>query len=142
MTTENIITNLQDYMFTSDNLSRLTKHMIQLDLKPKQKTPLLDTNDQPISKTNENNKQTHFHKVTKDKAAPKKETIYRPRQKDSLFWCFYILKNGFSNYEMEINNQYFVVEKTEKFKYIDLIRKNKDIWIRHSLKSITSFMQF
>jgi hypothetical protein len=137
MTTENIITNLQDYMFTSDNLSRLTKHMIQLDLKPKQKIPLLETNEQPIVKTNENNKQTHFRKLVKETVAPKKETIYRPRQKDSLFWCFYILKNGFSNYEMEINNQYFVVEKTEKFKYIDLIRKNKDILKLHKIKPLT-----
>ena len=68
---------------------------------------------------------------------PKKETIYKPRQKDSLFWCFYILKNGFSNYEMEINNKYFVVEKTEKFKYIDLIRKNKDLLKLHKIKPLT-----
>ena len=37
---------------------------------------------------------------------------------------------------MEINNQYFVVEKTEKFKYIDLIRNNKDILKIHKIKSI------
>ena len=73
----------------------------------------------------------------KPKFISKKETIYRPRQKDSLFWCFYILKNGFSNYEMEINNQYFVVEKTEKFKYIELIRKNKDILKIHKIKPLT-----
>ena len=138
--TEEIITNLHDYMFTSDNLSSLTKHMIQLDLKPKQKIPLLESNEQPIVKpneSNENTKQTHFRKVVKDKVVPKKETIYKPRKKDSLFWCFYILKNGFSNYEMEINNQYFVVEKTEKFKYIDLIRKNKDILKLHKIKPLT-----
>jgi len=138
--TEEIITNLHDYMFTSDNLSSLTKHMIQLDLKPKQKIPLLESNEQPIvkpNKSNENTKQTHFRKVVKDKVVPKKETIYKPRKKDSLFWCFYILKNGFSNYEMEINNQYFVVEKTEKFKYIDLIRKNKDILKLHKIKPLT-----
>jgi hypothetical protein len=63
--------------------------------------------------------------------------IYKPKQKDSLFWCFYILKNGFSNYEMEINNQYFVVEKTQKFKYIELLRKNKDIIKIHKIKPFT-----
>jgi hypothetical protein len=63
--------------------------------------------------------------------------MYRPKQKDSLFWCFYILKHGFSNYEMEINNQYFVVEKNEKFKYIDLLRKNKDILKIHKIKPLT-----
>ena len=37
MATEAIITNLQDYMFTSDNISRFTKHMIPIGLKPTQK---------------------------------------------------------------------------------------------------------
>ena len=63
--------------------------------------------------------------------------MYKPKQKDSLFWCFYILKNGFFNYEMEINNQYFVVEKKEKFKYIELLRKNKDILKIHKIKPLT-----
>ena len=39
MIKENIITELQDYMFTSDNLGRFTKHMIQINLKPKQSQP-------------------------------------------------------------------------------------------------------
>jgi hypothetical protein len=38
---------------------------------------------------------------------------------------------------MEINNQYFVVEKNEKFKYIDLLRKNKDILKIHKIKPLT-----
>jgi hypothetical protein len=65
------------------------------------------------------------------------DTTYKPRQKDSLFWCFYILKNGYFNYEMEINNQYFVVEKAEKFKYIEMIRKNKDLIKLHKIKPFT-----
>ena len=66
-----------------------------------------------------------------------KETRYRPKQKDSLFWCFYILKNGFSNFEMEINNQHFVIEKNEKFKYIEILRKSKDILKIHKIKPLT-----
>lgn len=62
-----------------------------------------------------------------------KEVFYNPKQKDTLFWCFYIFKHGYSNYEMEINNRYFVVEKEEKFKYIDLIRKNKNILKIHKI---------
>jgi hypothetical protein len=38
---------------------------------------------------------------------------------------------------MEINNKYFVVEKTEKFKYIELIRKNKNILKLHKIKPFT-----
>lgn len=161
MATEAIIANLQDYMFTSDNISRFTKHMIPIGLKPTQKkhyeepitkivtknieeklvTKLVTKNieektvTKPVTKIIEEKTVTKL--VTKPKFISKKETIYRPRQKDSLFWCFYILKNGFSNYEMEINNQYFVVEKTEKFKYIELIRKNKDILKIHKIKPLT-----
>ena len=147
MTTEEIITNLQNYMFTSDNISRLTKHVSQIDLKPKQKKQLYVEHDKhkninpvPFCKLVKDItvKDITVKDITvKDKIIHKKETIYKPRQKDSLFWCFYILKNGFSNYEMEINNQYFVVEKTEKFRYIELIRKNKDILKIHKIKPLT-----
>jgi len=131
-TKENIIIELQDNMFTSDNLVRFTKHMIQNDLKPKQGRHL----------TSFVNVEKNVEKLTVDKCVKKKvfsenDKIYKPKQKDSLFWCFYILKNGYSNYEMEINNQYFVVEKNEKFKYIELIRKNKDILKIHKIKPLT-----
>ena len=135
MATEAIVANLQDYMFTSDNISRFTKHMIPIGLKPTQKKHY----EEPITKNIVTKLviQVPIQAPIKPKFIKVKETIYRPRQKDSLFWCFYILKNGFSNYEMEINNQYFVVEKTEKFKYIELIRKNKDILKIHKIKPLT-----
>ena len=86
-----------------------------------------------------NNKEKMVNNIVKKKSEIKrqKETMYRPKQKDSLFWCFYILKYGLSNYEMEIHNQYFVVEKNEKFKYIDLLRKNKDLLKMHKIKPLT-----
>jgi len=37
----------------------------------------------------------------------------------------------------EINNKYYVVEKENKFMYIDLIRKNKDILKLHNIKPFT-----
>ena len=143
MTTNQLIANLQDYMFTVDNISTLTKHMIQIDLKPKQKTQLFfEPIEKHIEKHIEKPIEKHIEKpienpIKKPTNILKKETIYKPKQKDSLFWCFYILKNGFSNYEMEINNQYFVVEKKEKFRYIELIRKNKDILKIHKIKPFT-----
>ena len=122
ITKGNIIFDLQDYMFTSKNIQRYTKHMIQIDIKPKSVTV------EKMDKLIQPQKQI-FEK--------KKDTIYKPKQKDSLFWCFYILKNGFSNYEMEINNQYFIVEKNEKFKYIEILRKNKDLLKIHKIKPLT-----
>jgi hypothetical protein len=142
-----ILSDLQDYMFISKNIDRYTKHIItfnKTDIMPKSS---LKNIKQIIDKNVVSKKQINGDKIKKaddpykvvktNKYERKKETVYRPRQKDSLFWCFYILKNGFSNYEMEINNQYFVVEKNEKFKYIDLLRKNKDILKIHKIKPFT-----
>jgi len=151
----NIITELEDYMFTSINIDRLNKHMIHVDLKPKsslkyipsvsitsiEKTDRTDRTDR-IEKIDrkeqiEQNIKIKENKKIENKIPKKIETMYKPRQKDSLFWCFYILKNGFFNYEMEINGQYFVIEKKEKFKYIELIRKNKDLLKLHKIKPLT-----
>jgi hypothetical protein len=153
----NLIVDLQDYMFTSTNMNRYTKHMIQLtDTKPKsslkhikeclRKSDYVNDNPNNKFKTNNNNNNNNNNKnknknnvnaIYKPERKQKMEPMYQPKQKDSLFWCFYILKNGFSNYEMEIINQYFVVEKTEKFKYIELIRKNKDLLKLHKIKPFT-----
>jgi hypothetical protein len=125
------IEELQDYMFTSKNLTRYTKHMIN-------NKPVNVKNKDYITSNTENKYIKKQFKETQLK--PKNiisEKVYKPKQKDSLFWCFYILKHGYSNYEMEINNQYFVIEKTEKFKYIDMLRKNKDLIKLHKIKPFT-----
>ena len=134
----NIISSIQDYMFTSKNLTRYTKHMIQIELKPKSSLKNIQR-DKNYDKDKDKDKRIVQKYITEKCNTEKKviDSIYRPKQKDSLFWCFYILKNGYSNYEMEINNQYFTVEKTEKFKYIDTIRKNKDILKIHKIKPFT-----
>jgi len=106
--------------------------MIQIDMKPRSKFKNIEPRiNQSINNTKFNQQKTNENTVKV------KDSIYRPKQKDSLFWCFYILKHGYSNYEMEINNQYFTVEKTEKFKYIDMLRKNKDILKIHKIKPFT-----
>lgn len=136
--TINIINSLQDYMFTSKNLTRYTKHMIQIDIKPKSTFKNIEPRfNRAINNPVINNPVINNQVKPNEKTVKEKDTIYRPKQKDSLFWCFYILKHGYSNYEMEINNQYFTVEKTEKFKYIDMLRKNKDILKIHKIKPFT-----
>jgi hypothetical protein len=133
-----LLVDLQDYMFTSNNINRYTKHMIQNVLEPKSSTiNIKQINKEQINKKPINKEQINKEQINKSVKEKKKETMYKPKQKDSLFWCFYILKNGFFNYEMEINNQYFVVEKNEKFKYIEILRKNKDILKIHKIKPLT-----
>ena len=146
LSSKTIFSDLQDYMFTSNNLNRFTKHIIQININPT--ASLKNINDKNDNDKNDNNKNKPTHnnlenshiKPTNKSTSEKKymkETIYKPKQKDSLFWCLYILKHGYSNYEMEINNQYFTVEKREKFKYIELLRQNKEILKIHKIKPFT-----
>jgi len=137
MAATNIIDRVQDYMFTSNNLVRLTtKHIIHktpsLDVTPTPmpsiKPPMVRIPSIPIQIVKQPIKQLPIKQQTEK---------YYPKQKDTLFWCFYILKHGYFNYEMEINNNYFVVEKTEKFKYIEMLRKNKEILKIHKIKPYT-----
>ena len=48
------------------------------------------------------------------------DTLFYPYERDKLFWSFYIMQNGMSNYEM-INNK-FTHEKKKKFELVDIIR--------------------
>ena len=98
----NVVAELQDYMFTGDNLKQFNKYS--------QNTKRLnrDNKDKFVSSNAEKEKETQIEKV--------KDDIYKPFQTDSLFWCFYILKYGLSKYEMEVGNQNFPIEKAEKFK--------------------------
>jgi hypothetical protein len=119
----NVVEELQDYMFTNKNLIEFNKDNFNLDVIDK-----CDTNAIVNYKNNAtNDKYINDKKNTNVKKNEITENIYKPRQADSLFWCFYILKYGYSKYEMEIGNQHFTIEKTEKFKYIENLRKKKDI---------------
>ena len=64
-----LFNNLNKYMFTNENIIRYTN--INPDLKINEKSLV---NKQKVSKCKTNN--------------------FVPRQKDVLFWCFYIILNG------------------------------------------------
>lgn len=60
-------------------------------------------------------------------------SFFTPRQKNSLFWCLYIIVNGLSGYEYEKN--YFTTEQEFKVKTIEQIKKgeNKQILKEHKM---------
>jgi len=120
----NVVEDLQDYMFTSQNLARFTKDIL--------------SNLEPVNISNIHEKMSKIEKIVKTKSTAD-NNIYKPLKKDSLFWCFYILKYGYSKYEMEVGSQYFTVEKTEKFKYIELLRckENKDLLKINKIKPLS-----
>jgi hypothetical protein len=120
----NVVAELQDYMFTGDNLKRFNKNnfgLIGQNAKKSNREKFVSSN---------------VEKEKEMKTDKQKDDIYKPFQTDSLFWCFYILKYGLSKYEMEVGNQHFPIEKTEKFRYIELFRTKKDILKINKIKPL------
>ena len=127
--TEQLLTDLQSHMFSIKNLTQFTKYNTDninniKNRDKKQKSHL-------FSRFNRNN-----NNITKINNPVKKMEIFEPKEKDTLFWCFYVLTDGFGKYDM-LGNQQFVEEKQLKFKYIDLIRSKKDILKMHKIRPIT-----
>lgn len=52
-----------------------------------------------------------------------KDEIFYPRENDSLFWCFYLIKYGDIQYELSSKN--LIEEKKIKIAYIEKMRENK-----------------
>tara|TARA_B110000261_G_scaffold119309_1_gene133080 strand:- start:1321 stop:2004 length:684 start_codon:yes stop_codon:yes gene_type:complete len=66
------------------------------------------------------------YSYTNEKPLSKQEsTTYVPRQKDTLFWCFFIVMHGFDEYEL-CKCSSFKKEKDFKIASVELIRKNAD----------------
>jgi hypothetical protein len=105
-----VLKNLQDYMLDDENIDRALKMKMDTHVN-KEKTPI------------------NFVK-------PKK-SLFIPREKDTLFWCFYIIKNGDVKYET-LYNKNEVIEKQIKITYIEKIRKEKQTLKIYKFDSITS----
>ena len=60
-----------------------------------------------------------------------------PSHKDTLFWCFYIIKYGVQAY-FTLGNRQFIVEKQEKISAIELLREKKELLKQHKIKPFTS----
>jgi hypothetical protein len=57
-------------------------------------------------------------------AQEKCSEMFFPKERDQLFWCYYVLVNGFGAYEM-LDTHRFTVEKNEKLKCVELIRLHR-----------------
>ena len=78
--------------------------------------------------------------VIKNKNKSKNEKtdfIFIPKEKDSLFWCFYIMKNGEHSYNM-IDYKNLIVEKKIKIEYIERIRKEKQLLKTYKFSTLTN----
>jgi len=64
------------------------------------------------------------------------DAIFEPREKDSLFWCFYIMKHGQTAYDM-LDHRNFIIEKKVKIEYVEKIRTDKQQIKLHKFATLT-----
>ena len=87
------------------------------------------------------NKQNDFffngnqNKNDKHDKNDKKENFISINDKDTAFWCFYILNYGIESYN-DLYNKKFVTEKEIKIKTIEKIKKNPQLLKNFKLKPV------
>ena len=69
----------------------------------------------------------------------KNNQLFIPKYKDTLFWCFYIIRNSFADYAL-IGNQSFKIEKETKIACIEYLRTKKELlkknkWKRNNIET-------
>lgn len=79
-----------------------------------------------MSKLNSFNAEKVTEKVTKT-------NLFIPNEKDKLFWCFYVILNGYDMYELNHTNS-FSIEKQIKIETVEKLKKIKDILKHLKLK--------
>lgn len=105
------IKSLEHYMFTANHIMDLCDEVVERNEK-KNKMNTVKANNGPKHKN---------------------DIFFIPKEKDTLFWCYYILINGLSNYEMLFNNT-FKEEKEQKINFIEKLRNHKDILKKYKFK--------
>ena len=103
------LSELQHYMFTKNHIMNLC----------------FDYNEK--SKKIVNNLQINSVKNNK------KNDFFIPKEKDTLFWCYYIIVNGIQNYELLFDNTY-KEEQQQKLNFIEKLRSFKDTLKKHKFK--------
>ena len=83
------------------------------------------------------NTKTKMPHIVDKKQHVKEESIFFPKEQDSLFWCYYIISSGESNYEM-MNVKNSLVAKQIKINYVNKIRMNKQIVKTYKFDTITN----
>ena len=137
---DNILNDLEYYMFHKERF---------INLQYKKTTSISNekhTNscNNLIKNPSENLKKIDYGK-TEEKENPKSiilsknknknEEFFSPKQKDALFWCFYVIKNGETAYELLNNDKItMVVEKKIKIDYVTVLRNEKAIFKKQSIK--------
>jgi hypothetical protein len=107
-----VIQNLQDYILDETNIKK------SLEMK-------IESRNKPIVNSKEKEKENSL-----------KSTLFIPREKDTLFWCFYLMKHGDVKYEM-LEHKNILTEKKLKIEYVEKIRKEKQTVKTYKFATLT-----
>ena len=116
----NLISDLQDFMFNEENIKSYLKKRTEYN-DERNKLKLDKDQDKEINK--DKDKEIDAKSGIHVKVKP---SIYFPNQQDSLYWCYYIISNGDTKYEM-LQNKNFLVAKQMKIELVEKIRKHKNV---------------
>jgi hypothetical protein len=112
---QDFVKHVQDYMFNNTNICKCLEHKIYESFNNK--------------KTKQENE-----KMTLSNGS---QTLYIPKDNDSLFWCLYIIKNGLTNY-IQLTNRNLIVEKKFKIDYVERLRKEKQLIKQYKFDTMTN----
>jgi hypothetical protein len=143
----NNIESLKKYMFRKERMEELqneVKDKIVIQM-PRSKPPPLPTDyeklpeavaDIEIALGNQPQLNEILSKspLVEDKNVS--DTSFFPKEKDKLFWCFYIMRHGVEEYQA-LGKTNVVIEKKIKIEYIELLRTKKQLLKAHKMAPLT-----
>jgi hypothetical protein len=147
----NNIESLKKYMFRKERMEELqteTKEKVIIQM-PRSKPPPLPTDYEELPKavseietalSNQPQPQPQFNEVLSKKPFVEDknvlDTSFFPKEKDKLFWCFYIMRHGLEEYQA-LGKTNVVIEKKIKIEYIELLRTKKQLLKAHKMAPLT-----
>jgi len=134
--------NLQDYILDDEHIQKsLRLKMVKNDKEKEQKMNELKMNEQKMNEQKMNEQKMNEQKMNELKMNEQKmneqEKLCIPLQEDTLFWCYFIIKNGDTAYEI-LHNKNSLVAKQLKIDLVSIIRKNKDLLKIYKFDTITN----
>lgn len=122
----NVVSNLQNYMF-----SKIMPPPPPIIKNTKEANPVIAPQNQSLLNQHALNQSLLNQSVLNQHAL---NPFFSPKMTDTLFWCFYVMKNGLIAYEQEPCT--FVKEREEKIKYILLLRNSKELLKKHKITKL------
>jgi hypothetical protein len=121
-----VLNDLQDYILDDNSIQRALQY-----------TNILNTATGKYSNSNVNSNASN-NSSNNTEFIKKKNSLFIPKEKDTLFWCFYIMKNqGTNNYE-SLYSKNEVIASQLKIEYVERLRKDKKLVKTYKFDTLTN----